>query len=134
MIDGVSYFEHVSFARFFDEGCSYGSFAIGNNPLSPDAVHPMHMSTTTKFNVSLNSLVFYYEPNVDWIVQEVMVSMHYEDTLILCTLSGTTQDCIDMDCDGPKHSLVRDLDGRFVGTHPTKGSVIPLAELRYYWY
>ena len=132
MIDSVSYFERVSFARFFDEGCSYGSFAIGNNPLSPDAVHPMHMSTTTKFNVSLNSLVFYYEPNVDWIVQEVMLTMYYKDTPILYTLSGTTQDCIDMDCDGPKHSLVRDLDGRFVGTYPTEGSVIPLAELRYY--
>ena len=37
-----------------------------------------------------------------------------------------------MDCDGPKHSLVRDLDGRFVGTFPTEGSVVPFAELRYY--
>ena len=36
-----------------------------------------------------------------------------------------------MDCDGPKHSLVRDLDGQFVGTHPSEGSVIPFAELRY---
>ena len=35
-----------------------------------------------------------------------------------------------MDCDGPKHSLVRDLDGPFVGTYPVEGSVIPLAELR----
>lgn len=35
-----------------------------------------------------------------------------------------------MDCDGPKHSLVRDLDGQFAGTYPVEGSVIPLAELR----
>lgn len=40
------------------------------------------------------------------------------------------QDCVDMDCDGPKHSIIRDLDGHFVGTsHP--GSLIPRAELRF---
>ena len=35
-----------------------------------------------------------------------------------------------MDCDGPKHSLLRDLDGRFIGTYPSEGSVVPFAELR----
>lgn len=36
-----------------------------------------------------------------------------------------------MDCDGPKHALVRDIDGTFVSTYPTEGSIIPVAELRY---
>ncbi len=40
------------------------------------------------------------------------------------------QDCVDMDCDGPKHALVRDLDGRLVGSHPEQGSVVPFAEIR----
>ena len=71
VIDGVTRVEGVSFARFFDEGCIYASYAVGNNPLSPDAVHPVHMTGTTKFNVSLSSLVFFYEPNIEWIVQEV---------------------------------------------------------------
>lgn len=35
-----------------------------------------------------------------------------------------------MDCDGPKHALIRDIDGRFVSTYPTEGSIIPIAELR----
>ena len=35
-----------------------------------------------------------------------------------------------MDCDGPKHALVRDLDGSFVGTYPMEGSVAPFAEVR----
>ena len=35
-----------------------------------------------------------------------------------------------MDCDGPKHSLLKDLDGQFVGTFPAEGSVVPFAELR----
>ena len=36
-----------------------------------------------------------------------------------------------MDCDGPKHALIRDLDGSFVGTYPVEGSVVPFAEIRY---
>ena len=36
-----------------------------------------------------------------------------------------------MDCDGPKHALIDDRDGTFLGTHPLKGSVVPFAELRY---
>lgn len=44
------------------------------------------------------------------------------------------QDCVDMDCDGPKHALIRDIDGRFVSTHPSEGSIIPFAELRWVIY
>ena len=36
-----------------------------------------------------------------------------------------------MDCDGPKHALIRDLDGSFVGTYPVEGSVVPFAEIRF---
>ena len=32
----------------------------------------MEMSGTTKINVELTSLVFFYEPDVEWIVQEVL--------------------------------------------------------------
>ena len=35
-----------------------------------------------------------------------------------------------MDCDGPKHALVRDNDGSFGGTAPIVGSIVPFAELR----
>ena len=35
-----------------------------------------------------------------------------------------------MDCDGPKHALIRDSDGLFGGTAPFAGSVVPFAELR----
>ena len=39
-----------SFARFFASSFDYGAFAIGNNPLSPDAVHPVHMTGTNESN------------------------------------------------------------------------------------
>lgn len=35
-----------------------------------------------------------------------------------------------MDCDGPKHALIRDLDGTFIGTE-AQGSIVPFAELRW---
>ena len=36
-----------------------------------------------------------------------------------------------MDCDGPKHALVRDIDGTLLGSSPVESSIIPYAELRY---
>ena len=35
-----------------------------------------------------------------------------------------------MDCDGPKHALVRDVDGIFWGALITEGSIAPFAKLR----
>ncbi len=36
-----------------------------------------------------------------------------------------------MDCDGPKHALIRDIDGRFTSTSSGReGSIVPVAELR----
>lgn len=88
VIDGVLSVNNVSFGRFTsDHGCDYGMFAVGNNPLSPDAVHPMQMTGTSKFNVHLDSLAFFYEPNPDWIVQEVcgacygQIKRDYQDNM-----------------------------------------------------
>ena len=36
-----------------------------------------------------------------------------------------------MDCDGPKHSVINDIDGQLVGTSGSRGSIIPQAELRF---
>ena len=35
-----------------------------------------------------------------------------------------------MDCDGPKHALVRDMDGSLLGSTPVESSIVPYAELR----
>ena len=74
MIDGVLLLSDMVFARFTanSEECLYKISAIGNNPLSPDAVHPIVMTTTTLLNYHPDSLVFFHDPDPDWINQEVI--------------------------------------------------------------
>ena len=82
VIDGVLEANNVTFARFFNlTDCdNYGVYAIGNNPLSPDAVHPMQMSCSTRLSTDKESIAYYYPPNPDWIVQEVEDHMIYRIT------------------------------------------------------
>ena len=45
VIDGVIDASNVTFALNLSNCSNYGVYAIGNNPLSPDAVHPMQLTT-----------------------------------------------------------------------------------------
>lgn len=81
-IDGDAYAENIVFARFMSlDNCMYGAFAVGNNPLSADAVHPLRLASVTKLNVSTDNLAHYYDPDPEWIVQEVR-HCHYH---MICT-------------------------------------------------
>lgn len=133
VIDGVSTAANITFARFMETGCGYRTVAIGSNKLSPDATHPFHLTGTRKINVNNNSLALFYDPDPAWIVQEV--SNYYSSSSFLIFYPhphsiSTLQDCVDMDCDGPKHCLIKDQDGLFMGSAPNEGSIVPLAELR----
>ena len=70
VIDGVLKMTNNTFARFFNN-CAYNTYAIGNNPMSPDAVHPVNIIRTVKLNVQMTSLAFFYDPNPNWVNQEV---------------------------------------------------------------
>lgn len=101
----------VTFARFKDYGpCNHTSYVIANNKLSPDAMHPNYFEKTGLIDIESDRIAHLYPPNPAWIVQE---------------------DCIDMDCDGPKHSVVHDVDGKLVQTSGKRGSIIPEAEIRF---
>lgn len=76
--------------------------------MSPDAFHPVETKGISLYNVD-NDKLFYIAPsNIGWI---------------------NPSDCIDMDCDGAKHVLIKDLDGTLTGA--SGGSVISKAE--YEW-
>ena len=110
VIDGDFRIINTTFVNFKDRGCRFSDYSVTNNPASPDAVTPLSIQNTKKIDVDEKSLMFFYPPNPAWIVQE---------------------DCVDMDCDGPKHALIRDLDGSFTSNFNIRTTLIPVAELRF---
>lgn len=72
-VDGDATAVNLVFAHFNSTtDCSYTSALISNNPISPDAVHPLELSGVVKFDVSHDNLIHFYDPDPDWIVQEVV--------------------------------------------------------------
>ena len=62
----------VTFARFSNyQPCGHNSFVVGNNELSPDAMHPNYFEDTGLIDVDPLRIVHLWPPNPAWIVQEV---------------------------------------------------------------
>ena len=71
-VDGIAMATNVTFAHFAKpQNCEYNSALISNNPISPDAVHPLDIMGVIKLDVPQENLVHFYDPNPDWINQEV---------------------------------------------------------------
>ena len=106
-VRGVVKLNNVGFAHF-GRKCGKSSVVFTTNPGSPDAFHPMMIRRLSRYSVD-NDKLFYIPPsNIAWI---------------------NPSDCVDMDCDGAKHVLVKDLDGTLTGA--PGGGVISKAE--YEW-
>ena len=85
-IYGKTEVSSVTFAKFGKRHCptTRRDFAVaGHDPgaLAADAWHPVSLRQTEMVDVEFESVIYLQRPNPGW-------------------LSG--QDCIDMDCDGPK--------------------------------
>lgn len=106
-IRGVVKLNNVGFAHF-ETKCGKDSVVFTTNPKSPDAFHPVEARGISMYNVD-NDKLFYIPPSsIGWI---------------------NPSDCIDMDCDGAKHVLIKDIDGTLTGI--SGGSVVSKAE--YEW-
>ncbi|KAL4228553.1 Fibrocystin-L [Mactra antiquata] len=105
-IGGLTTVSDVTFAKF---GTTSGkkNYAIATNIGNDDLQHPIEISGSTLSNVELDNKVFFHRPNVG-------------------KVNGA--DCVDMDCDAFKKTIVKDTDGTFLGH---VGTVIPEAE--YEW-
>ena len=110
VIDGDCLVSNVTFANFENRGCNFSDYSITNNPISPDAVTPITIRNSKMVLVGETSTMYFYPPDHKWVVQE---------------------DCVDMDCDGPKHALVKDIDGTFTSNDNILTTLIPLAEIRF---
>ena len=73
-VDGEVVSTGITLAHFkAPNDCTYSAFTITNNPISPDAVHPLQMNEVIKLDIPQENLVYFYDPNPDWIVQEVRI-------------------------------------------------------------
>lgn len=83
--------------RHYGEHCSREFFAITSNNIWPDHKHMMEMTGAT-YTGAPDNKVYWARPKKSWI---------------------TVGDCVDMDCDGQKRSMVVDITGSFFGSPMT---------------
>ncbi|MEE6507574.1 hypothetical protein FKM82_026763 [Ascaphus truei] len=106
-ISGLMTVEDTIFVGF--KSVCYGETNVMfmTNPLNEDLQHPIHVSTIQTVDSSEEQKIFIHRPDVGKV---------------------NPSDCVDMDCDAKKKSLLKDLDGSFLGS---RGAVIPQSE--YQW-
>ncbi|XP_053409194.1 fibrocystin-L-like isoform X2 [Mercenaria mercenaria] len=107
-ISGEMKIKNVTFVNFdvAKSGCK-AAFAISTLKDNDDANHPVFISEAKHINVKDLFKILIHRPNVGKI---------------------NPADCVDMDCDGLKKVLVKDMDGTFMGV---KGSFIPQSEFEW---
>ena len=92
-INGSTLISHVTFINFTQACGGKNDATIITNPRSEDANHPLHLESITFINVHDDSRLYVNTPNTNRI---------------------NPADCVDMDCDGFKQVLLKDMDGSFV--------------------
>ena len=94
---GEVHVESTTILRYgLDAGCANGrqSHVLENIPAAADANYPQFYSNITIDASSRLNISHFTPPKREWI---------------------TIDDCVAMDCDGPKHVLIHDLDGTLLG-------------------
>ncbi|GAQ89759.1 hypothetical protein KFL_005590010 [Klebsormidium nitens] len=94
-VRGRALLSNVTFANFPGvDACGRTSTAISNNRQIQDAF-PLHDLQRIAFdNVPRGAQLYFYRPDPGW---------------------RNPSDCVDMDCDGALHIMIKDLDGSFMG-------------------
>jgi hypothetical protein len=91
---GETRFDGVTFASYGVDSCDRRSHAVETNANIPDAFMPLMFKNVVWNSVDANSKIYIHKPSERWIVLD---------------------DCVTMDCDGPKHLLLIDEDGTLTG-------------------
>ncbi|XP_050924319.1 LOW QUALITY PROTEIN: PKHD1 like 1, tandem duplicate 1 [Lates calcarifer] len=106
-IKGLMTVKNTMFVGFQNVCSSETNFMFMTNPKNEDLQHPIQASGIQMFDSTENAQVFVHRPDVS---------------------KANPSDCVDMDCDAKKKSMLKDLDGSFLGA---VGTVVPQSE--YEW-
>ncbi|XP_035847175.1 fibrocystin-L-like [Sander lucioperca] len=106
-IKGLMKVIDTTFVGFRDVCSGETNFMFITNPINEDLQHPVHVSGITMIDSTEQARVFIHRPDVS---------------------KANPSDCVDMDCDAKKKTLLKDLDGSFLGA---VGAVVPQSE--YEW-
>ena len=112
-ITGITRISDVTFANFQSRNCGrvQNDTVITTNPLSEDANHPVHFSAISyEGETNSYSRVFVQRPNLNRV---------------------NPSDCVDMDCDGHKQIVMKDLDGSFTQMPGAQRTIITEAEFEW---
>ncbi|XP_061122944.1 PKHD1 like 1, tandem duplicate 1 [Syngnathus typhle] len=106
-IKGVMEVADSTFVAFGSACSGQTDVMFLSNSYNEDLQHPIHVWNLTTINSTKEAQVFIHRPDVR---------------------KANPSDCVDMDCDAKKKTLLRDLDGSLLGV---AGSVVPQSE--YEW-
>uniref|UniRef100_A0A3B5MPJ0 G8 domain-containing protein n=1 Tax=Xiphophorus couchianus TaxID=32473 RepID=A0A3B5MPJ0_9TELE len=98
---------HTTLVGFRDVCSGERNLVFMTNPLNEDLQHPLQVSAVRTLDSTEDARVFIHRPDVS---------------------KANPADCVDMDCDAKKKSLLKDLDGSFLGA---VGSVVPQSEFEW---
>ncbi|XP_068094022.1 fibrocystin-L-like isoform X1 [Hyperolius riggenbachi] len=106
-ISGLMTVEDTIFVNFRNVCSGEQNVMFMTSPENEDLQHPIEVSRITIVDSSEDQKLFIHRPDVS---------------------KANPSDCVDMDCDAKKKSLLKDLDGSFLGQ---VGAVVPQSE--YQW-
>ncbi|KAG8441696.1 hypothetical protein GDO86_010760 [Hymenochirus boettgeri] len=106
-ISGVMTVTDSTFVGYKNVCSTESNVMFITNPLNDDLQHPIEVSGINMIDVAEDQKVFIHRPDLSKV---------------------NPSDCVDMSCDAKRKSLLKDLDGSFLGS---RGSVVPQSE--YQW-
>ncbi|XP_030002867.1 PKHD1 like 1, tandem duplicate 2 [Sphaeramia orbicularis] len=106
-IAGLMIVRDTTFVGFRNVCSTESNVMFMTNPINEDLHHPMQVSGMTIIDSTEDKKVFIHRPDVGKV---------------------NPSDCVDMDCDAKKKTMLKDLDGSFLGA---VGAVVPQSE--YEW-
>ncbi|TRY58761.1 hypothetical protein DNTS_034591 [Danionella cerebrum] len=106
-IAGLMTVSDTTFVGFRSVCTTERNYMFMTNPGNEDLQHPISVERITKISSTEDSLAFIHRPDLSKV---------------------NPSDCVDMDCDAKKKSMLKDLDGSFLGA---VGAVVPESEFEW---